>query len=137
MENQEKLQYIKNKVIEVCPEVMEIMIGTEVLITHNLAKFQGKVLYQNVGGTTVANLATGMIEILTLPEQFEIVGNPIGLSHILRTIQHKGMFSLTDMGEFLNDVGDKRFTNIFWNLEKDSLDQQKPEVIDYLYTLLK
>ena len=41
------------------------------------------------------------------------------------------------MGEFLNDVGDKRFTNIFWNLEKDSLDQQKPEVIDFLYSLLK
>lgn len=141
MENQEKLQYIKSKVIEVCPEVRAFSFGCRfgfknglqnaVVISSHTKETEFLADWRMIGSKY------GVLKTKDLLGEIEIIGHPITLSHILRTIQCKGMFSLTDMGEFLNDVGDKRFTNIFWNLEKDNLDQQKPEVIDFLYTLLK
>lgn len=129
MTNQEKLQYIKNKVIEVCPEVMELSFGCEVVFNCYQELFV--YLRKSKKGHEIIKKGGTKICIVSISD-IEVIGHPITLSHILRTLK------VPEQRDKNPDDTYQLFGGYIhsWNMEKDSLDQQKPEVIDFLYTLL-
>ena len=156
----EKLQYIKSKVVEVCPEVMGLSFGCRLLTPskkvvsfigykENMSTvgvgFLGQVVEKTPATkwTTICITEKQGLYYYNFNDKNKILGHPITLSHILRTIGQKAIFMHnppTSVAKFLRsnqeDLPIEKW-GTEWNLKKDSLDQQKPEVIDFLYTLLK
>lgn len=150
MENQEKLQYIKSKVVEVCPEVMGLSFGCRLLTPskkvvsfigykENMSTvgvgFLGQVVEKTPATkwTTICITEKQGLYYYNFNDKNKILGHPITLSHILRTLK------VPEQRDKNPDDTYQLFGGYIhsWDMKKDSLDQQKPEVIDFLYTLLK
>ena len=126
-----KLEFIKDKVKQACPEIMELSFGCKttlgtVIASSNLGFFLAD-LEKPLRAWT---LYTG--EELYHLEYFEILGHPIQLSHVLRTM---GVPTQTEKNSDKTSelLGGYKHS---WNYLKP-LDEQSEEVINFLYDILK
>jgi len=140
MTKDQKLEKIKEKVVEACPEVMELGFGCEILVLK-----KHTVLAVTEDGTPVINLYGGIASKGT----FKIIGHPITLEHILKTASEKWR---TSYGT--NPVDGKKHINVFggdrvlregevlyslcskWTLGQP-LSSQTEETISFIYEILK
>ena len=127
------LQFVKSKVIEAVPEIMELKLGCKILWRTFVWSFVGKnyagnfILYSDFGSQTKV-ISEKMMD-------FEIgcknLGRPIRLADVLITaIPKSGSLN------FLIQDGHAEEILKSWNLSKDSLDDQSEETINFLANLL-
>lgn len=132
--NQEKLQYIKSKVVEVCPEVMELSFGCRIEGNKN----HPILLYVGKSNGQYCLLIQENQELLFVDRLGkEVLGHPITLSHILRTIgkgKTKGLLSpnIQNIVEFW----EARKVLEYWDFSKENLADQHPETINLVYEIL-
>lgn len=93
-----------------------------------------------VGDILVKDIVEGYLD-----EDYEglschILGRPITLADVLRAIKSKytlyekvPYITITYSGQFISD---DEATHIYWNLLKDNLEEQSPEIISFLHSLL-
>lgn len=80
--------------------------------------------------------------VFTVSEyDYEVLGSPITLSHILRWLEvierdSVRCFVMSTNGCINEMYFDDCVGNHYYNLQNDTLDQQSPEFIDFLYSLL-
>lgn len=168
-----ELKELKAKIQEVCPELMELKqgcllrlkkpyqrslgLGTRffhMFIINRIMKEVGGgvehwlyqvVSYDNEYGSEVApSCFVENLEEPGLRKKFTILGHPVRLEHVLRTIEKlHGNFFIDEIGCFIQPIR-KKFTynyiiennkNIKWDLTKD-LDHQSPETLQFLHKLL-
>ena len=128
MNPQEKRQEVRNKIIAACPEIMEL--------ENRRYKFQlkGPGIQTDSSNSVLANVEGNKIEIL---------GSPITLSHVLRTLHenlfHLGIIGISKINEDLIETFHKKMRLIIgmYNLSKDNLNDQSDELVAYLYDVLR
>lgn len=160
----EQLQFIKKRIIEVCPEIMELTTGCKVkieefcqidvdefgtstgIVVRDFTKIWVSAETQPVKNNIVWK--TFDYEELKKNYDIETVGHPITLSHVLRAIEKKGGYHYwigtdghfyelnTNFGNHELGVMAIEGSGIYWDLAK-YLDSQKPEVWEFLFNLLK
>lgn len=126
MNPQQKRQEVREKIIAACPELMEL--------ENRRYKF-------NLKGPGVQTDSANCVLVNVEGNKFEILGSPITLSHVLRTLQSKNKdanwYSVSTYGSFYEN---SRSTVIIkkanWNLTKD-YDNQSDELVAYLYDVLR
>ena len=89
------------------------------------------------------NLYALEIDAVVDISKMEIIGRPIRLSDVLLAIEKADlpMSIETDLEPeglaIYYRMGDGEIIAVHWNLEKDSLEEQKEECIEFLHNLLK
>lgn len=147
MTYQQKLEAVRQKCLEVNPEIVELEFGCHV-----------KTAPMGIGApeneycifTIVGQDINGKYRLLERRNHIskssfqEIIGRPIRLTDVLLAINGgKKYYAVTDDGKiaFLAPAKDSNARYIVieskWNLHKDSLDEQSEATIDFLYELLK
>lgn len=165
MTHQQKLEAVKQKIIEAVPEIMELKFGCEVLITtvegygnerdvinqsrkvtaeqshfENLPKYLIGSHYIERGylQTDFSRIA-GRRGINGVFRLLEILGRPIQLADVLVAIEKAGKgntYTLTlYMGGLANFIRTIDLKSFDWNLSKP-LSDQSPELIDFLFDVL-
>lgn len=136
---------VRKTVIAACPELMELSFGAKL---HRHYKVYGDYSTYYVLSHVGQGRPEGLVWITSTPfgsitldvskdeikngGEFEIIGHPILLSHVLRTILNQGRYFklLPIMGE-KSLVGidmDDRQRSCRWNLKKNDLTDQEPNV---------
>lgn len=161
--HQQKLQLVRERVIAVCPEIMDLSFGCLIheglnnkilmYLEDGINGLEGYIRVAYFGGMGVdfkngVGVFTGdqfinKNRVLNDDDiyHYKIIGRPITLSHVLRTIKKECEFRWKERGypivcgqpEPCNQHN-KWFWE--WNLTKN-LEEQKPKVIDFLFELLK
>lgn len=131
---------VKAKIQELCPDVMELKFGCEVLQNDeplDWAKRVTLIAYNEKGGLTYYREMDGsLFSIRGEPKNVEILGSPIGIAEVLRALNkttgmNKPTLYFDGRGLIFND-------RIFWNLAED-YDwhvKNKPETIAFIGSLL-
>jgi len=138
------LEAVRAKIVEANPEIMEVKYGCYLSGRglHNAFVFNRRTgqdtILVEVGGYTTAEIPADEIE------RYTIHGRVIRLEDVLLAAQgHIGWLEPDGMGTlWLCDqvkrwgkpMRDERIVG--WNLRSDSLDQQPPETIAFLHSLL-
>ena len=142
-------------IVAVCPDVLELKFGCEVRGMNNTWR-----LIHLGNPETAWDLPfqfinkSGACWSTTEKPDFEILGRPITLCHVLRAIEKRTAqddwrmpywFGLDTDGNgnarFTHMYGDGKnegyeLTCISWNLKNDSLDAQSPETLEFLCSIL-
>lgn len=126
------LKLIQEKIVETVPEILEAKLGCEML-------WQGeKFIFISEG---MAGLYTIFNErchaVHATPNKCVILGRPIRLSDVLTTLRGKNI----EWGTFSKIIvvlccGGNRAAGKPWNLRKDSLDDQSPETLQFIHSIL-
>lgn len=139
MTTQQKIAFIREACIKANPEIVELKIGSHVLWgEHGLG---GCILQRNYAGNYLIRVE-GMGTTTTIKERqiTKIIGRPVRLADVL--LASKGMIhDIENDGEYmrtfeLHEDGSHDL-QIFWNLRKDSLEDQSEDTIEFIYSLLK
>lgn len=148
LSSQEKLQYIKTKVVEVCPEVMELSFGCEVIYKtgrndfDKLFSIEGIILDKHLPKKYKVLRAGKYLEVVSERDIGVILGHAVHLTHILRTLEAnrelvKQKISVDSKGYLtLFDMKWEPKEQVEWELAKD-LNDQSEDTIDFLYQLIK
>lgn len=132
------LKFVKDKIIEAVPEIMELKFGCEILHKPSQKTF----LYHS---TTDKKDSYNLIADQPIfgsdwpITDLEILGRPIQLADVILAIQEKPyvvFVTLTKEGDLIVSFMEATPVHLAWNLSKD-LSGQSPETIDFLYNLLK
>ncbi len=141
---QEQIQFIREKAIEANPDILKLEFGCKLLDTSirdtgiwtlihatQLKGYPRLLVYRDDIGT-----GTGRIS------EFEIIGRNVRLADVLYAIKIKNRgngwtYAATAEGEIIKLEWDDHEVVATWNLLKDSLDDQSPETIQFIYNLLK
>ena len=120
----EKLQAVREWIVKACPEL--ITFGT-------------KCCRRGMHVKSAVRTCTGCLRVLSDTEQVLNITD-IGIAEVLRAYREShGLISkmllVNDGGWFVLGLTPPK-KKIQWNLSDDSLDQQKPEVIDFLFSLI-
>lgn len=147
---------VRTKVIAACPELMEISFGAK-LHRHNERFGDYSVYYvltyagqgRPEGQVWISSIPFGSITINISKDEiknggeFEIIGHPIHLNHILRALNNSSAKRILLHGDGQLDVEfeNKDFTDTFilgtdWDLTKDDLAEQDPSVWEALDKML-
>lgn len=131
----QKLQQLQQAIREVCAELKELAWGCEAHIRKGncLNKYVINCTHRDTDGTKRYKVCC-LDDKLFNPEDFtEIIGHPIELQHILRAIAHIEH----------NDIFFSVSGNVIAHGEQVAvydyslpLDQQDPEVIDFLFSII-
>lgn len=138
---------VKAKIQEMCPDIMELKFGCEVII-----KWQTNPKVSGVLFRTFLNGENDVVDVKNkiwstnptnkkCPQVVEILGRPITLADVLLAIQkHKGKFVDHDNDKSISDgIDDLNETTLallgFWNLTKNYDDQDQPTK-DFIGSLL-
>lgn len=133
------LEIIREKVIEVVPEILELKFGCRVSITSEIDGERAEIVIDNsyeVNTAEKENLyqkETGNTERI-----YEIIGRPIQLADVLRVIDKIDTHCIRTDGDFLKfDEDYKRYISfgVWWDLSKP-LEEQSEEVLEFLVQLL-
>ncbi len=148
MTTQEKLQAITRAIQEVCPDLMELTEGCRLLVDDCYGEKNIEVIFGHEKQEDRISKDNKKLfrrvcadgDYGTWDEEFvivETIGKPITLSHILRwldTIEyHTFIFK---HGYIYELVGDDFCSEKEYNLKQDTLEQQSPDFINFLYSLL-
>lgn len=149
MNTQEKKEYIRQACIRVNPAILDFAVGSLVKELRSKKVFA----IHSIGGSVrrILNLIEEPPEyaIGVLAENCESIGRPIRLSDVLVAIENRKTSSsdgevdyssygiLFHIGKYA-DIGRNGFySKCYYNLLKDSLDDQSEETISFIYELLK
>ena len=140
---------VRAKVIAACPELMELSFGAR-LHRHNKMYNYYSVYYvltyvgQGRSGDLVwiSSVPFGSMTIDISKDEiknggeFEIIGHPIRLSHVLLTFCKSEKRYIVDT-DYLNSISIENLQDeALWNLEKDTLEDQSPETWESLDKML-
>lgn len=136
----QKYNQVKSAVITACPEVMELSFGCRVeyedrqflYITDGMA-----------GMYTIWSKESSAIH--KSPNDIKILGHPIGIAYVLRAIEKEKSYNTFDVVDGNFQIWDEATYDddkpvFIWNLSQDTLDwhlANKPEVVEFLYNILK
>lgn len=126
------LQYIKDRVREVCPEIMKLKFGCEILY---MPKERTDIF---LNGGEIFNVWNSSIGSFTEESKFyKILGSPIGLAEILRTIDESSIVIEAKTGQFGEETPEGVLVGGFpiWNLEK-TLDEQDTQTVEFIASIL-
>ena len=141
-----KLNQLKSFIHSVIPEILEVKFGCEVLDKNEFldwAKVKTFIVRNPKNGMEYYSENDG--SLLSLRggfKNFKILGRPITLADCLRAID-KEIPSSRDL--YINGEGGFAWTSsgtdchtyqAIWNLEKDSLDEQSDDLVNFLFNLL-
>lgn len=154
MINDEEIKFIRQKCIEANPSILDLVFGCEV--KHEPSNYMG-IDYR---GTYLHEARGYEMHLIYFPgseegsqraysttiniDDFKIIGREIHLADVLLAINNtsNAAHAVTETGAFLIE-GDSpsiwemdRDYNVNWNLSKDSLSDQSPETIDFIFNLL-
>lgn len=125
---------VRAKVIGVCPELMNLSFGCYLGYKENRGRLQdehkkeGKFVSRKLGGEVNFVVWDDYYGQSCYPiDDTEIIGHPIHLSYVLRTIKKIGYFANIDVNGTLV-IHKKTAKAISWDLEKDFLEEQDPSV---------
>jgi hypothetical protein len=137
---------IKAKIQELCPDVMELRLGTElelVSVTKLHAQLRkkfgtSKYIYD---GQSKLLCEHGWLDFSDMylfhRSEWQINGSPITLAVVLRAIKKTGKVGRIDTNNFYSDDAEWVMKLvIYWNLEKDSWDSQTKETQLFVGSLL-
>lgn len=131
MTQQKLIAKIREKVIKACPDIIELKFGCK--IKNKNGALDTIVTYSNYGNFTVVGSRICSIE----SDIAEIIGSPIGIAEILRTIENNTIGSFTfSISNSLFSIRNGRYLCI-WNLAKDNLENQSLDTLEFLWELLK
>lgn len=133
---------VRKAVIAACPELMELSFGCKVLLPHDEI-----VIFVRDNNTFVGDDENRFIDHMGVRslryEIKEIIGHPIRLSHIIRTIEMSDRYEYNKDFEIREVVfGGASYENRedlrgpHWNLLKDDLAEQSPSVWEALDKML-
>lgn len=132
------LQTLKHAIQVACPEIMELKFGCEV-------EYNGKIYsYCGAGKAPMVFFREnyqGLDVVLPLP-QYKILGRPIGLSEVLRAVGSlkKFPFAVDDQGFIWkwDSAGSGNWipAKLTWNLSLPTIDDQKPELWEFVLKIL-
>jgi hypothetical protein len=159
MTTQEKLLAVTKAIQEVCPDLMELKFGCR-LEDKDAKIYKGKLvfiewhfndcplvipedtigLHWQVEDCLLQDSCFSMGSLENNPT-YNVLGSPITLSHILRWLEviekdSVRCFVMSTNGCINEMYFDGCVGNYYYNLENDTLDQQSPEFINFLYSLL-
>jgi hypothetical protein len=129
---------IKQKIQELVPEIMELKFGC-IIRNHEMTedlKFCGE---SKQGGETCYIPSIDDYVVLDSHIGCEILGRPIRLADVLRAIgETKNRVACDDMGNIfeLTGAGQIIMPAHFWDLSKDSYDDQSQETKKFIGELL-
>jgi hypothetical protein len=133
MDHQNKLQKVREKIIEAVPEIMELKFGCRV--SGIIAKYTS--FPKEIIGTYIGKVPNHELLIAdednTLryiyPKDLKILGRDIRLADVLRTLRK--IWVEDNLKKSWNDTMSLLILN--YNLEKDNLGDQNEETISFLY----
>lgn len=133
------LDEIKERVVAVCPGIMELSFGCEYKGKHGDIFIYVRKIDRVGGDVTIYGLLKRTPTNSTLyscpKNQIKILGHQINLECVLKAMHKKSScFAVSEGGYFLERVGEK-FTDKYWNLTRP-LSQQSPETIKFLHEIL-
>lgn len=132
---------VRKAVIAACPELMELGFGTKIKIDGFVAtiimKYDRNWIPENTWmGFRVEQGDDHQLFLELDKEPFEVIERPIEIKHILLTVDKVGRFvSASSEGKFAkldNQCGEI----CFWDLTKDDLASQSPEIWEALDKML-
>jgi len=127
-----KLTKLKEIIIEAVPEIVALEFGCELKDKDSELTWiflsQGE--SRGFKYSSIWNSVTG--SGLGRHEDFEIIGREIRLADVLRAISREKLKKRLDISAFFV----YQSGHSLWDLTKNSLDDQSPETIDFLYELL-
>lgn len=143
--NNSKHEAVRAKIIMSCPELMELSFGcgfedgSKLISLNHPFALNTFVSILRKDGYEMTYETSG-IE----PNHSKILGHPIRLSHVLRAIEktidsndyHLGMDGAICIDEFDEDDDCVSVEKARWDLTKDDLSLQSPEVWNFLFKIL-
>lgn len=141
MTNEQKLEAVRQKIIETVPEIMELKFGCQIHYTQAKrgrgvkAYFCGEDMYQ--GKNYIAHfedekdcVSMSLDDVKGKKYGIKIIGRTIRISDVLKTIE-----------PFIGGAFKKRINWLnllaLYNFENDDLNLQSPEIWNLLYNLLR
>lgn len=126
------LEQVREAIIKAVPEIVELKFGCQV-------KLDGLKGYDGGVATLAVPHAGGWLDtggIYLNPKELTIIGRPVQLADVLRAIGLKGrsIFHVYADGKIGGSWGTYK-DELAWDLSKP-LDQQSPETIDFLASIL-
>jgi hypothetical protein len=142
MNNEQKLEAVRQKIIEAVPEIKKPGFGCKVYRPSYhygviIEKYYDDYSFDIFFPTSVRGMEKMNIQ---LDKSIKIIGCTIRLSHVLTAIT-ESKYSLRDQYKYpiwdaeTPTVGDVILYE--WNFSDDDLNLQSPETIDFLYNLFK
>ena len=124
MTQQELITKIREKVIEACPEIMELKFGCEIKLKGYWPVVIGNEwdTYDKDNQEIFWNGEIAKIE--------KILGSPIGITEIMRTIQ-----KARNMNTLQNSTLQKK--SFSWDFKYHHLENQSEDILAFLWELLK
>ena len=156
MTNQEKIQFITERCIKANPDIKKLEFGCKIVINtpERYAEYKESddekttatvLFYQEVSNFD-ENDVHFMVWLDEWNETFDasildetdikIIGRPIRLADVLLAIQQEGWSDQNPMWSEETTLKKKKKLCKKWTLKKDNLQDQSPETIDFIYSLL-
>ena len=130
------LPSVRAKIIELVPEIMELNFG--VLVKHEQwvgVCVSEKALYEAKDLWDIWFENQRVVKTLA-SEHMEVLGSPISIREILMAIKEDKTVSPEAWIERFSMVSSYLIKGGQWNLEKDNLNEQSSETIEFLATIL-
>ena len=137
MTNQKKIQFIRERCIEANPSIKKLEFGCEV--EWKGAGASKGIFIKDKRDDSKSYLFYGSDRVETFDkeqckEHVSIIGRPIRLADMLLAFKSENILAQVDTKGQINFQPFKGDTS--WNLLKDNLQDQSPETIDFIYSLL-
>jgi len=138
-----KYEAVRAKIVEACPELIELSFGCKISWKREKDLLSKTFVFLDMthDGILIVCLKNGVIGRRAIPlDECEILGHPIRLSHVLRAmnpnylVDSHGLFWKFTVGG--NPSYQVEYCKVTWELEKDNLSLQSPEVWDFLFKIL-
>lgn len=130
MNRQEKIAIIREKVIEVVPEIVELKMGCDVEIVIGSLACPATIVQKNYAGNWLVLIA-GQTATYKAKQIYKIIGRPIRLAEILLTVQSPSCGVM----EASYELVDPSYGHT-WDIRKDDLTLQGEATVDFIYELL-
>lgn len=139
---------LKQRIAELCPDVMELKKGCfflvkddeekrlmECLDAKSVTRTYGNTVYQLIYIISMySRYSSGILEGIYENNQIEILGSPITLAVVFRAMEKMNMIASCDTH---GNIGVSPFKgHVYWNLAEDRLEDQTPECIAFLKSIL-
>ncbi len=135
------LQKVKEKIVSLIPEIMALEFGCEVEV-QGIRQDNPGCEYDVVVDQRIKDgkITLGYFGAVPL-DSIKILGRPIALSDVLLAIRKFGneIIVIREDGDFLRydtDSGTYISFGMYWEFLSDSLDDQSPETIQFLFDIL-
>lgn len=132
MTHQEKLAFIRGKVIEAVPEIVELKFGCVIQMTGTK---QPDYIKTPVPITSVKPMSDGCWEVpwgcfhpVRNKKEYIVIGRPIRLADVLIIVCYGANKAITDT-QILGAIS-------YWDLRKDDLNEQDEAAINFIHSII-